>query len=729
MKQQRKMKRLLSRSALMLTAASFLTLPLATSAFAGKEGVFLSDSVYFTLDKVALSAGAEDGSLRFSLGLNNNSSSPVDFNNYGVKVIDTNGVSYTAKLSEKVAGRVKAGETGTFKFTSEIPANLTPGQLKVDIFQWNYNAMRDIGALSVEAAMEEAGQTVLQQAVINLQELDSTYANDAVLTAQLGNSYKVYKDGAWLVYTDMILENLSNLTLKLPDSLELNLQDSKGLTYGSQFISGSGQTLLPQQPVKTTIQTAVPASLEPNGLSLLFSPKGKVKTTVLGALNVAKSFVVGKIGENTPYPNEDLSGLEITTTWAAASKQSDGLHLQANVTLTNKSDGIVTIPNLSAAFQALRSSVAVTSTDNAVRTSYLSPNESTTFRFSGILPAGLNTDALQLVVSEKQAASNANTQTNTGTTAGTGSGNSSTNSSSGSGSTGNVDTANTANNKTASLPVSITTLAGAGNGGEVSSYAAAEDYQIGTPFKLSSNNLIDSNIDVSLVEIGMSESEDFGFKTIVAKYKLTNKGTTSLTIPDFQTDLTSDKGYTYSGARQSTVAKTIAPNTSYVMNYSYLLPGTETGNKLALNLYDANRLAVGSYKTAVQSIPTTGAVSLYPFSIDIKESTVSPTYNKDSSYVYRLRLDLDVQRQEQVITDANFSTLEFEVVDAEGRQLSTKSMSFTGQQKIMSGIQFIDFGTIKSEQINSDVKINMYEVVATPNGDARRFIKTLDLKK
>lgn len=711
MKQQRKMKRLLSRSALMLTAASFLTQPLATSAFAGKEGVFLSDSVYFTLNKVALSAGADDGSLRFSLGLNNNSSSPVDFNNYGVKVIDTNGVSYTAKLSEKVNGRVKAGETGTFKFTSEIPLNLTPGQLKVDIFEWNYNTMQDVGALSVEAAMEEAGQSVLQQAVINLQELDSTFADDAVMTAELGNSYKVYKDGAWLVYTDLTLENLSNSTLKLPDALELNLQDSKGLTYGAQFISGSGQNLLPQQPVKTTIQTAVPATLEANGLSLLFSPKGKVKTTVLGSLNAAKSFVVGKIGGGTQYPNADLSGLEIATTWAAASKQSDGLHLQANVTLTNKSDGIITIPNLSASFQALRSSVAVTSADNAVRTSYLSPNESTTFRFSGILPAGLNTDALQLVVSEKPAASNTNsTQGNTGAGTGTDTG-----------------ASGTANNKTASLPVAITTLAGAGEGGEVSSYAAAEDYTIGTPFKISSNNLIDSNIDVSLVELGMSESEDFGFKTVVAKYKLTNKGTTSLTIPDFQTDLTSDEGYTYSGARQSTVAKTIAPNTSYVLNYSYLLPGTETGDKLALNLYDANRLAVGSYKTAVQPVPTTGSVSLYPFSIDIKDYTVSATYSKDASYAYRLRLDLDVKRQEQVITDANFSTLAFEVVDSEGRLLSSKVMSFTGQSKIMSGIQFIDFGSIKSEQLNTNVKINLYEVVSTPNGDAKRLIKTLDM--
>ena len=236
------------------------------------------------------------------------------------------------------------------------------------------------------------------------------------------------------------------------------------------------------------------------------------------------------------------------------------------------------------------------------------------------MPAGLNTDALQLVVLEKQEAAAATTQPSNAT-----------------------GTTDTSSKQASTLPVAVTTLAGAGDGGEVSSYAAAQAYTIGTPFKLSASNLIDSNIDLSLVEFGMSENSDFGFKTVVAKYKLTNKGTSSLTIPDFQTDLTSAEGYTYSGVRQSAVAKSIAPNTSYVLSYSYLLPASEKADQLALNVYDANRLAVCSYKTAIQPIPSTGAVSLYPFSIDLKDYSVSATYNKDSSYGYRLRVDLDVE--------------------------------------------------------------------------------------
>ncbi|CAN7577448.1 hypothetical protein LJR153_004210 [Paenibacillus sp. LjRoot153] len=710
MNQQRMMKRLLSRSALLLTAASFLTLPLATSAFAGKEGVFLSDSVYFTLDKVSLSVGADDGSLRFSLGLNNHSNTTVDFNNYGVKVIDTNGITYTAKLNEKVVARVKAGETGTFKFTSEIPSNLSPSDLKVDIFQWNDNATSDIGALSVESAMVEAGQTLEQQVVINLKEIDTTLAEEALVSAKLGQSYKVYKDGVWMVYTDLTLSNESSASLKLPDGLELNFQDSKGLTYGAQFVASVG-ALLPEQPVTLTLQAAVPASLDTNHLSLLFSPKGKVKTTLLGTLNAAKSFAVSRLSDKAAYPNTDandaLNGLVISTTWASAVQQTDGLHVQANVTLTNESDGIVTVPSLTGEFQASRGNVGVTSSDNAVRSAYLSPNESTTFHFQGVVPASLSAEALQLVVLEKQSAA-ASTTTTTGTSTGTGA-------------AGNTDSSK----QVASLPVSVTSLAGAGVAGEATTYAAASAYKIGEPFKLASTNSIDSNMDLSLVELGMSVNTDFGYKTVVAKYKLTNKSKTTLALPDFQTDLTNEDGYTYTGVRQTNVAKNIAPNTSYVLNYSYMVPDSEDADKLALNLYDTNRLAVGSFKTEVQPIPATGPISVYPFTIDFDDYSLSATYSKDGSYSYRLRLDLDVQRQAQVITDANFSSLVFEVVDTEGRLLSSKPMTFTGQQRILSGVQFLEFTNIRSEQLNTGSYFNIYEVISTPNGEAKRLIRTI----
>ena len=125
-------------------------------------------------------------------------------------------------------------------------------------------------------------------------------------------------------------------------------------------------------------------------------------------------------------------------------------------------------------------------------------------------------------------------------------------------------------------------------------------------------------------------------------------------------------------------------------------------------------------------MPTTGPISVYPFTINFDDYTISTTYSKDTSYGYRLRLDLDVQRQAQVITDANFSSLLFEIVDTEGRLLTSKSLTFTGQQKIMSGVQYLEFANVKSDQINSGSYFNIYEVVSTPNGDAKRLIRTIN---
>ena len=36
------------------------------------------------------------------------------------------------------------------------------------------------------------------------------------------------------------IDNVSSSSVKLPDGLELNFQDSKGLTYGAQFVASVG---------------------------------------------------------------------------------------------------------------------------------------------------------------------------------------------------------------------------------------------------------------------------------------------------------------------------------------------------------------------------------------------------------------------------------------------------------------------------------------------------------
>ncbi|MGO4276686.1 hypothetical protein AB4Z22_43835, partial [Paenibacillus sp. TAF58] len=114
----------------------------------------------------------------------------------------------------------------------------------------------------------------------------------------------------------------------------------------------------------------------------------------------------------------------------------------------------------------------------------------------------------------------------------------------------------------------------------------APEYVLGTPVKLdSTNKFVPSNVDVSLVELHVTNNEDDGFNTAVAKFKLTNNSDRPIPIPAIQTELVSKDGYAYGGRRQEATALSVVPNASYVVSYSYALPASEKGEGLKMNLY------------------------------------------------------------------------------------------------------------------------------------------------
>jgi hypothetical protein len=701
-KPQHKMKRLLTKASVLFTAASLLAFPLTPSVLAGKEGLFLNDSVYFTLDGVTLSSGSDNGSLRFTLELNNGSNQVIDFNDYGVKVVNEDGTSYSARLSAKGEARVKANQKQDFTFLSEVPLEVKPEQLKVDIFRWDKGSssyVQDIGALSVGAATQ-SNQTANQQILLNANEIDSTLPIDSLLSLELGKSYRVFTNGVWNVYVDLWVQNIGSTSYKLPTALQYNLKDKNNYQFAATPAFGGDATLLPGETAKLTLQSSVSSSLNNESLVLQLSKKSQTDTVVLGAMNIGASLNATKLNDKIDYPALNAKGVKISTSWTSVSKQVDGLHVQSNVTISNEGDEVLSTPALSAEYQTVKGSLAVTSTDTATRQAYLSPGESTTYHFSGVLPSNLDTQALQLVVLEKKAAAQAAGQQQ-GTQA-------------------------NANSSSLTLPVLLTALAGANSGTDSTPYTSAQSYTLGEPLRFNNNNLIDSNMDVSLVEMHMHENDDFGYKTVVAKYKLTNKGTSSLPVPDFQADLTSSLGYSYTGTKQTTAAKQILPNTSYVLSYSYMMPPSEAGEQLAMNLYDTNHSAIGSYKVALQSEATDGPISFYPFTLELKDYDVSATYSS-GTYNYKVKLNLDIERKEQVIVDSNFSQVSFELTDAVGQVIGTQTMAFTGAQKLVSGTQTINFNGAKIDQIQSGVSIKMYELIQTPNGPVKRLVKVLDL--
>lgn len=403
----------------------------ATGVFAGKEGVFVNDEVYFTLEDVTLSPGADGQTMLFDVGLTNGSSSSFDFNGYGIRVADTNGNTYSAALTEKAEALVTPGSSTEYAYMATVPAGLSADQLKVDVFAWDFSKqpyMTDIGMLSVAAA--PVHQSSAGQLVLNLHNVDSSLPDDALFSLELTNSYKALSNGSWYLYVLATAENKGSSSFKLPSSLSFNLKDADGLSYSAAAAAGSDKTLLPHQSTPLTFQFPIgdSAAAGPFTLDLLQKAASSAATgstgsnggasgssgassstgasststepTVVGSLAVTAT--TSQQGDAVAYPLLS-NGLTITTEQLNLAPLSQGTQVTGIVKLSNTGTAAVNTPSLTAAYQLGGSTLSIAATDNASGSnpSYLGAGESTVYSYSAVLPAGTDPAAVQLVVWDK----------------------------------------------------------------------------------------------------------------------------------------------------------------------------------------------------------------------------------------------------------------------------------------------------------------------------------------
>jgi hypothetical protein len=248
------------------------------------------------------------------------------------------------------------------------------------------------------------------------------------------------------------------------------------------------------------------------------------------------------------------------------------------------------------------------------------------------------------------------------------------------------------------------------------------------------NKLIQPEVDVSMTALHMHESAGGGIKTAIAKFKLLNRSDHPLPIPHFQAQLISSGGYQFTGTRQSTVVETLIPNISYVVYYSFVLPSTESGEQLVMEILDGetfapNNIPISSFRTKAQLEQVDTTLAFYPFNVRLNSWTVNMNSSSSSStsqgnlpFSYNLRLDLDINPQDDVVVDQNFSKMKVELVNAQGKTIGVKALSFTGENRLVSGMQMIN---INSERLEYSLSLRIYETMNTPFGEADRLIQTV----
>lgn len=274
--------------------------------------------------------------------------------------------------------------------------------------------------------------------------------------------------------------------------------------------------------------------------------------------------------------------------------------------------------------------------------------------------------------------------------------------------------------------------------GRIASQLQPVAYNYNDTIKFDSlNKAIPADVDVSLVELSMHENQGIGYKTAVAKLKLTNRSDTPLPLPAFGTELDSPQGVVYSGSRQVNPPKQLMPKLSHIVTYSFIVPNTEEGDQMVLKLTDTQtaapyRSAVAALNVTMQPLAEAGDVlSFYPFQVkvdswDIQAYTnLLSAANPTVTYGYKLKMYLDVKQTDNVVVDQDFSKMKVALVDSAGRTLAEQNLSFTesgGINQLVSGEVIVDFNKVRADYQDNDCTIQVYESIQTEFGEAKRLV-------
>lgn len=259
---------------------------------------------------------------------------------------------------------------------------------------------------------------------------------------------------------------------------------------------------------------------------------------------------------------------------------------------------------------------------------------------------------------------------------------------------------------------------------------AVTNYRFGEPIRIDTlANAVDTRTEVTLMDFHIHENAEEGYKTAVAKFKLTNRSDLPVAAPVFGTEITNSQGVSYRGSRQANMVATMNPGLAYVVSYSYTLPQNEEDNQYTMRLLDQTTIApytttVASLRVQKQEDGTDNKFSLYPFEIHVNDIQIGFLYS-NGLYQYKFDVDMTIHQQDPVVVDSGFSKLRFEVVDSTGRIVGTKDAALFGPNKLISGKQELETGNMNSDQFNYPFTVNLYEVIETETGTAKRFLNSV----
>ncbi|MCU6791024.1 hypothetical protein OB236_02670 [Paenibacillus sp. WQ 127069] len=679
--------------------------------YAGKEGVLISNSVYFTLEDVAISKGLDTQIMSFNIQLNNDSDSVVDYNHYGIKVASQAGGSYYARMTKTTDGLVAVHSTTSYNYVTTIPIAVETSQLQVTVFERSGGKLLDVGSLSVASAQsfgEQPGQLLL-----NLADVDTSLTTSSYVTVQVLKAITVPQDGKWTLLVDALLTPTGSESITLPTGLKYLLHDEqdKILVFTANAINGNSINAGQTKHVLLTVELDTIPNVDKMVLELANNNLGTIS---FGKLSLISLSQVAKMGEKIPYLIQGREGLNLELQKAEEQLISNKKGVLITTVLHNGSKSALQTPTLTGTMISDQAALSIATDTIISPDAYIAQGKSGIYKFFVLLPEGIAAEQLKFVTGTSNTASGKTTGAAV---------TSATKDNSLSVSTANI---------TSTVPIALVSLQdGITTATNLDSIAS---YTLGQAFTFDSGSkLIDPELEMSVVELNGYTNADNGYQSVIAKFKFLNKSNETLALPTFDTTLTDASGTSFPGTRETTSLTQLIPNAAYVYSYSYMLPPTATG-AFKLSILDTSnftqvKLPIADYKVTMNQTgeddpnAISKVLSFYPYTVNIENWELSSVYSSNA-YSYKLKLSLDIQKVAEVIVDNTIATMEFELVDGRDRILGSNNQTLQGKGKLINGAQTVTFTDIKSEQLDYPLTLRIYENITTSAGVAKRLMAT-----
>ncbi|CAM3644405.1 hypothetical protein COLU111180_00955 [Cohnella lubricantis] len=258
----------------------------------------------------------------------------------------------------------------------------------------------------------------------------------------------------------------------------------------------------------------------------------------------------------------------------------------------------------------------------------------------------------------------------------------------------------------------------------------AAAYTFDTPIQFDNENKrIREEIDVSLADLQLYKGEGNGYKIAVAKFKINNRGSLSVPLPDFVAEIVSEDGVSYDGVRQAEAPSALNPNLGTVISYFFVVPESENQDGLTLNLLDAGSAA--PYVLPIASITTEvkqyDGSAFYPYTVHLSKSSSMQLNGSNSESSLSVTLAVDVSAEEQMVVNRGFSSMKLELYSPSEGVVDSAYLAFTGADRLISGKRTVRFELPPSMLSAGSLSLRVYESFDTPAGEANRLTATIPM--